>query len=90
MGKVKFTNGQVARGKAAVETENKSRIPFVANDHKPKVELRDYFLAAALQGLCANPNIIKIESEYTTNKSLAEIVRILAVEIADEVMLKGR
>jgi hypothetical protein len=86
MSKVKFTAAQVARGKAQQRTIEKQRELFVANEPKPKVELRDYFLAAAIQGLCANPNIIW----HAKNMIAATELVILASKIADEAMLHGR
>ena len=53
---------------------------------KPKVDLRDYFLAAAIKGLCANPVVFQ-EPDWAA--TIPNLVR-LAVKITDEVMLKGR
>ena len=65
---------------------------FVANPPKPKVELRDYFLAAALEGLCANPHYqqICVSSEHMSEKGIittAQIVRFARI-IADEMLLE--
>ena len=55
-------------------------------EKKPKVDLRDYFLAAAIKGLCANP-VVFAEPDWAA--TVPQLVR-LAVKITDEVMLKGR
>jgi hypothetical protein len=53
---------------------------------KIKVDLRDYFIAAALTGLCANRTDYPVESEAFREE--ARMIAKRACKIADEIMLE--
>lgn len=73
--------------KMAIKTPSSRRI---LPSSSPKVDLRDYYIAAALTGLCANSNIVHsgARHEASIEKHLAHDISVLARKIADEVMLE--
>lgn len=67
--------------------DNPSAFPWATGkgSYCDGMTLRDYFAAAALQGLLASPKDLKIDGEFATGRELAK----LAYSAADA-MLKAR
>lgn len=72
---------KVAEPSQVYTKARQAKLP-VMDEKKPKVELRDYFIAAALTGLCAGINMGQIHPAMpdVLVKKIAETARRLADE----------